>query len=168
MASNRPTRTMAFNVVGPSPTSIVYIPLATPTATASGRILVTYSNAQPSNSAAGVYNLNHGIVAWDLLEDANGAVTLTTAPVVLWDDISVVYGASAIAYDSATSSVYVGVGGEPGVAAATYAANNVGYNVEKFTYDTAANTLTRVTVDSRPFIHGDATTKCINGIAIGI
>lgn len=167
MASNRPTKTMAFNAVGPTPTSIVYIPMPTPTATATGRILVTYSNNQTSNSAAGTYNLNHGIVAWDVLEDNLGAVTLSNAPVVLWDDMSVVYGASAITYDSASSSVYVGVGGEPGVAAATYATNVVGYNVEKFTYSLSANTLTRVTISNRPFIHGDATTKCISGIAIG-
>lgn len=166
-ASNRPSRIMAFNATGPSPTSIVYIPLATPTATASGRIIVTYSAAQVSNSAAGVYNLNHGIVAWDVLEDAVGGVTLTTAPVVLWDDISVVYGASAITYDPTDSSLYVGVGGEPGIGVAAYATAGVGYNVEKFHYDVAANTLTRVTVNNRSFIHGDATTKCITGLAVG-
>ena len=166
-ASNRPSRVMAFNAAGPAPTSLVYIPLATPTATATGRIIATYSANQISNSAAGVYNLNHGVVAWDVLEDAVGGVTLTTSPVVLWDDISVVYGASAIAYDSTTSSLYVAVGGEPGVAVGAYATNNVGYNVEKFTYSVSANTLTRVTVNNRSFIHGDATTKCISGLAIG-
>ena len=166
-ASNRPARVMAFNALGPQPTSMVYIPLATPTATATGRLIVTYSAAQVSNSAAGLYNLNHGIVAWDVLEDAVGGVTLTTAPVVLWDDMSVVYGASAIAYDSTDSSIYVGVGGEPGVAVAAYSTNNVGYNVEKFTYSVSANTLTRVTVNNRAFIPGNATTKCISGITVG-
>ena len=166
-ASNRPARVMAFNALGPAPTSMVYIPLASPTATATGRLIVTYSAAQVSNSAAGVYNLNHGIVAWDVLEDAVGGVTLTTAPVVLWDDMSVVYGASAIAYDSSDSSIYVGVAGEPGVAVAAYTTNNVGYNVEKFSYSVSANTLTRVTVNNRSFIHGDATTKCISGLTVG-
>ncbi len=164
-ASNIPQRTWATAVVGPSPTSMVYIP-TTSVASITGRLIVTVANNVTSNSLAGVYNFNHGIVSWDINETAYGTVAISN-PVVLYDNASVVYGPSAITYDSASTSIYVGVGGEPGVAAANFATNNVPYNVEKFTYSLSANTLTRVAPNNQPFVQGTAITKCVSGLIVG-
>ena len=64
-----------------------------------------------------------------------------------------------------TKSLYVATGGEPG--AADMSTNNVGYNIEKFTLDTATPLLTRVHVANNPFIKGAANTKCISGLMLG-
>ena len=164
-ASNIPQRTFATAAVGPSPTAMVYIP-TTSVASITGRLIVAVANNVTANSAAGVYNFNHGIVSWDVNETAYGTVTISN-PFILFDNASIVYGPSAIAYDAASSSIYVGVGGEPGVAAANFATNNVPYNIEKFTYSISANTLTRVSVNNKPFIQGTAITKCVSGIVVG-
>lgn len=162
-ASNLPQRIFATNANGSSPTAMVYVPMPTGFAF-TGKLFVTYANGQTSNSNAGTYNFNHGIASWEVNETAYGTVTLLN-PVVVWDNASVVYGPSAIAYDAASSTLYVGVGGEPGVV--NMATNNVAYNVEKFTVDLAANTLTRVSMDNKPFIQGTTLTKCISGLAVG-
>ena len=122
-ASNIPQRTWATSAVGPSPTAMVYVAMPTGSSI-TGRLFVTVGNNVTSNSNAGVYNFNHGIVSWDVTETAYGTVTIAN-PVVLYDNASIVYGPSAIAYDPVESAIYVGVGGEPGVAAATFATNNV-------------------------------------------
>lgn len=166
LATNLPAKTIAFNANGTSPTSMVYIPTGAPVGGVVGKLLVTYSNSQTSNNAAGLYNLNHGLVMWDVSETDVATASLGN-PVILYDDFQVIYGASAIAYDPATSSVYVAVSGEPGVAPAAYATNNVGYNIEKFTLNLANSTVTRVAPNNQPFIRGNANTKCISAMSIG-
>lgn len=162
-ATNLPARTWATTANGSSPTAMVYVPM-TSAFSYTGKLFVTYANSQTSNSNAGVYNFNHGIVSWEVNETAYGTVTLQN-PVVLWDNASVVYGASAIAYDADSSSLFVGVGGEPGVV--NLATNNVAYNVEKFTVSLANNTLTRVAINNKPFVQGTTLTKCISGLVVG-
>jgi len=166
LATNLVAKTVAFNaVVGTSPTSMVYID--TPGGATTGKLLVTYSNNQQSNTtAAGAYNVNHAIVAIDVNDTALGTTTLGPAT-ILWDDYSIVYGASAMAYDASTNSLYVAVGGEPGVAPAAYAANSVGYNIEKFTLDTTNWTLSRVAPNNQAFIRGNENTKCISDMKLG-
>ncbi len=107
---------------------------------------------------------NHGIVQWDVTETSATVATLSN-PVLLFDNISVVYGISAMTYDADTKSLYVATGGEPGVV--DMSTNNVGYNIEKFTLDTATPLLTRVHVANNPFIKGAANTKCISGLMLG-
>lgn len=166
MASNLASKAIAFNAAGTSPTSSVYIPTGAPLGSVTGKLIVSLSNSQTSNNAAGVYNLNHGIVMYDVTETDLATITISN-PVVLFDDFTVVYGASAMAYDPATSSLYVAVGGEPGIAAANYATANVGYNIEKFSLNLTNSTLTRVAPNNQPFIRGNANTKCISSMSLG-
>lgn len=74
---------IAFNASGTSPTAMVYIPQPVGSAV-TGKLIVAYSNDQIANSAVGVYNLNHGIVQWDVTETSATVATLNN-PVILYD-----------------------------------------------------------------------------------
>lgn len=166
-AANLALNTVAFNATGTSPTSMLLIPFVSGSVTA--KLIVSYSNGQTSNNAGGVYNLNHGIVSWDVSETSSTAGTLTN-PVVLYDNPTYIFGVSAMVYDSDTQSLYVATAGDPGVINQT--TNGYGYNVEKFSVDfTRAQStgleLTRQANNNLPFIRGGANTKCISGMAIG-
>lgn len=151
---------------GASLTSFVYIPTPAPAVT-TGKLLVTYS-ASVAAALDNNTNFNHGIVMWDVTEAADTtaatAVTFTT-PLIIWRDESVVFAPSAIAYDSTDSSIYVAVGGDIGAADQT--AKNYGYNIEKFTLDLSTPSLTRVSTNNKPFIVGNAYTKCVSDISVG-
>ncbi|MES2801437.1 MAG: hypothetical protein V4654_03010 [Bdellovibrionota bacterium] len=166
-AANLPVNTVAFNALGTSPTSMLLIPFVSGSVTA--KLIVSYSNGQTSNSAAGNYNLNHGIVSWDVTETSSTEGTLSN-PVVLYDNPIYIFGVSAMVYDSDTQLLYVATAGDPGVVNQT--TNNYGYNVEKFSVSfTNAQTtgleLTRQASNNLPFIRGGANTKCISGMALG-
>ena len=166
-AANLAVNTVAFNAAGTSPTSMLLIPFVSGSVTA--KLIVSYSNGQTSNSAAGTYNLNHGIVSWDVSETSSTAGTLSN-PVVLYDNPTYIFGVSAMAYDSSTQSLFVATAGDPGVINQT--TNNYGYNVEKFSVDfTRAQStgleLTRQANNNLPFIRGGANTKCISSMALG-
>ncbi len=153
---------LTFAATGASPTSMVYIPTPAPAVT-SGKLLVTYSssiNTQFDNNT----NFNYGVVMWDVTETSDTAATVNN-PVILWRDESVVWAPSAITYDASTSSVYVAVGGA--ISNMNQTTNNYGYNVEKFTLDMVAPSLTRVSINNQPFISGNSQTKCISNLAIG-
>lgn len=161
-ASAVSTGAIAFNTNGTSPTGMVFI--STSGGAATGKLIVAYSNDQLTNNNAGAYNVNHAIVMWDVTEGTN-SVTFNN-PVILYDDVSVIYGISALAYDPDTASLYVATGGEPSVA--NMATNNVGYNIEKFTLDINTPLLTRVTAaGNQPFIKGGSNTKCISSMVLG-
>lgn len=162
--TNAPNLTgpVTFVGTGASLTSMVYIPTPAP-ATTAGKLLVTYSAsvaAQLDNNTT----FNHGVVMWDITETSDTAATITN-PVILWRDESVVFAPSAITYDATDSSIYVAVGGSPGLV--SQSAQNFGYNVEKFTLDMATPKLTRVSTNNQPFIIGNAYTKCISNLTIG-
>lgn len=165
-AANLMAGTVAFNANSTSPTAAVFIPR--PNGTYTGKLLVAYSNGQTSNNAAGVYNLNHGLVMWDVDEPTVSSATLTN-PVVVFDDTTVLFGVSAMTYDPQSSSIYVATAGEPGVVNQT--TNGYGYNIERlsvaFDAATGAPTLTRITNDGKSFIKGGAKTKCISSLAVG-
>lgn len=163
-ASNLTTGTVAFNTNGTSPTSMVYIPYTSGTIT--GKLIVSYSNGQTSNNNAGTYNLNHGIVIWDISETTTTA-TLTN-PIVLYDNVSYLFGISAMTYDPDSGYLYVATAGEPG--AANQTTNGYGYNIEKFSLTfnaTGAPLLTRLLYNNQPYIKGGAYTKCVSGLTIG-
>lgn len=161
-ASNLVSQTVAFNAVGTSPTSMVYI--ATPNSlTTVGKLLVTYSNGQVSNNAAGVYNLNHGIVIWDVSEPSVSAATLSN-PVVLYDDTSYLFGASAMVYDADTSVLYVAVAGEKAVANQT--TNSVPYNIEKFNLDLSNLASPKLTRLSTAVVGGN-NMRCVSDMKLG-
>ena len=161
-ASNLVSQAVVFNTNSTTPTAMVYIPTPESSSIA-GKLIVAYSNGQTSNYPAGVYTLNHGIVSWDVTEPSASTATLTN-PVVLYDDASYVFAASAMAYDPATSSLFVAVAGEPGVINLT--TNSIGYNIEKFTLNLSSltsPTLNRVST----IVRGGNHTKCISDMKIG-
>jgi hypothetical protein len=144
---------------------MVLIPFSSGTIKA--KLIVSYANSQTSNNNAGVYNLNHGIVAWDVSETSASAATLTN-PVVIYDNTTHIFGISAMAYDSETKSLYVATAGDPG--AINQTTNGYGYNVQKFTLDLSKTTgpeLSLVMPNNLPFIRGGANTKCISAMALG-
>ncbi len=165
-AANLTSGPVVFNANGTSPTAAVFIP--EPNGTITGKLLVAYSNGQTSNNAGGTYNLNHGLVMWDVDEPSAATASLTN-PVVVFDDSTVLFGISALTYDHLSGSVYVATAGEPG--AVNQTTNGYGYNVEKFSISfdssTHAATLKRITRAGKPFIKGGAITKCISSLALG-
>lgn len=164
-AENLTQETVSFHPNGTSPTSMVFIPFAN--GTKIGKILVSYSNGQTSNNLTGTYTLNHGLVMWDVDETGADAATLSN-PVVVFDDNTIVFGVSAMAYDPLTGYLYVATAGEPGVVNQT--TNAYGYNIEKFSVAIDSNgspTVTRVSNAGKPFIKGGAHTKCISGLSLG-
>lgn len=153
--------TITFTANGVNPTSMVYIKTPSP-ATTTGKLLVTYApalNTGLNNNTT----LNHAVVLWDVTETSSTAVTINN-PIVLYRNYTVVFAPSAIAYDESTNSVYVAVG--PNIASANQTTNNLGYNIEKFTLDLNTPSLTRVSVDNKPFIKGNSQTKCITSMAL--
>ena len=68
------------------------------------------------------------------------------------------YGISAMAYDSVDNSLYVAT-------AISSATTVVNYSIEKLSYNPSAKTLTRVTSDL-PFYNYGVDTKCISSLAI--
>jgi hypothetical protein len=156
---------VAMAATGSSLTSSVYIPTPSPALT-TGKLIVSYGPSvitQFDNNTT----FNTGIVVWDVTEtaDLTAAVSVTfTNPTIVWRDDSVVWAPSAMAYDSTDNSLYVAVGGAPGVINQT--TSNFGYNVEKFTLNTSTFLLTRVAVNNAPFIQGNAYTKCISDLKL--
>jgi hypothetical protein len=154
---------VTFNAAGASPTAMVIIPGASAT---TYKMIVAYSTPIATlfdNNTS----FNTGLVVWDVTEGSDTAVTFTN-PIIIYRNTTVVWAPSALAYDAATSSLYVAVGGAPGVINQT--ASNYGYNIEKFTVDLAAvapaTVLTRVHKDFKPFFEGNESTRCISGLAI--
>jgi hypothetical protein len=139
---------------------MVYIP----TGSGAGKLLVAYGPtvaADMSNTST----LSHAIVAWTVTESSGTAATLTS-PVVLSNKLDAVFGISAMAYDSVDNSLYVAGASQIGVANQTTA--GYGYKIEKFTYDSTANTLTLVRgSNNEPFLDRSSSTKCINSLAVG-
>lgn len=161
------TGPILFNAAGASPTAMVHIPDASVANT--GKLLVAYStpvNTLFDNNT----NFNTGIVAWDVTETSDTAVTFTN-PTIIYRNTSVVWAPSAMTYDSANRTLYVAVGGAPGVINQT--TSTYGYSIEKFTLDLttpASPILTRVpSTTNGPFFNGrnlgDAT-RCISSIVL--
>ena len=151
-----------FSATGPALTSMVYIPTPAPAVT-TGKLLVTYS-ASVNTAFDNNTNFNYGVVSWDITETSDTAATITN-PVILFRDESILWAPSAITYDATTNSVYVAVGGSPGLVNQT--TQNFGYNIEKFTLDMNTPMMTRVSINNQPFIVGNSQTKCISHMAIG-
>lgn len=160
-ASNLVSQGVSFTAAGPSPTSMVYIP--TPqSSTLAGKLFVSYSNGSLSNNVSGTYVLNHGIVSWDVAETSTTSATITN-PVVLYDDISYVYGASAMAYDAETSELYVAVAGEKSVN--NQVTNGIPYNIEKFSVNMTSLTDVKLT-RMQTIVIGGNNMRCISDMEI--
>ncbi len=155
---------VAFPASGSSLTSMVYIPTPPPAVT-TGKLIVSYSGAT-ATAFDNNTTFNYGIVMWNVNETADsgaGVVTVDT-PTIIWRDESVTWAPSAMAYDASSGSLFVAVGGSPGLINQTTQA--YGYNIEKFTLDLATPLLTRVSKNNQPHIIGNSNTKCVSHMMI--
>lgn len=138
-----------------TPTAAVYIPGTT---SGSGKLLVAVSTST-ANTASQTTN---AIIQYDVTDSGNvatGSVTFSNAK-VLYNNDDVIFGVSAMAYDSENSSLFVAT-------ANSQAATVVGYNIEKFTYDSTNATLTRVTqAGGAPFQYANAMNKCVSSMMV--
>lgn len=152
---------ITFAATGSAPTAMVFIPGAT---AGTGKLIVGYSSTvvgETSNNAV----LNYALVAWDVNETSATAATLST-PVVLNRQLDVVFGISAIQYDSETKELYVATASQTGVMNQTTA--GYGYKIEKFKYDPAVlNEATLVRENNKPFMERTSGTKCITSMVLG-
>jgi DNA-binding beta-propeller fold protein YncE len=104
-------------------------------------LLVAYSSSTAT--------LNY-IYAYDINESTSAITGATQA----YYDTSVVYGPTAMAYDSTTGAVYVANG-----------TTVMGNSIEKFAYDPTTKRLTRAVGVS--FAVPTANTNCVNSMYIG-
>ena len=153
--------TVTFPGTGSSLTSMVYIPTPAP-ATTTGKLIVAYSGST-ATAFDNNTTFNYGIVMWNVTEGSDTAVTIDT-PTIIWRDESITWAPSAMAFDASTNSLYVAVGGSPGLINQTTQA--YGYNIEKFTLDINTPIMTRVSANNQPFIVGNAYTKCITNMIV--
>lgn len=156
------TGPLTFNATnGVSPTAMVYVPPSG--AIATGSLIVGYSSAVSTDLNNGT-NLVYAIVKWTVTETSDTAATLT-APVVLYNNFTNIFGISAMAYDAEDSSLYVATASQAGVA--NQATAGYGYKIEKFTLDLNTPALTLVRSNNLPYLDRSSATKCISSLIIG-
>jgi len=159
-----------INAAGASPTAMVYIP--TPSGPTTGKLIVALGPATAAE-LDNTTNLNNGIVMYDVTETSDTVATIANSGTVLYESGSILFGVSAMTYDSTDGSLYVATASQPGVANQTTQA--YGYKVEKFHLDLSKAgvspqlTLIRDTSvsPSKPFIERNSLTKCITGLQVG-
>lgn len=83
-------------------------------------------------------------------------------PVNGYENPSAVYGASAMTYDEVQGYLYVATGG---AVTTNFTTGNVPYNIEKFSFNPADKTFTRV--GSTTFYQGNMETRCISAMFVG-
>lgn len=123
------------------PTALVYL-------ASSNQLLVAYGSSTNAVDLNSIYAYDINITTGAI----SGATKLIDGSVTNY-----VFGISAMAYDSETNHLYVGTAN--GTSAVV---NN--YNIEKFTYDSATKTLTRV--GTSPFAQSHNDSKCISDMMI--
>ncbi|MEK6773402.1 MAG: hypothetical protein AABY64_05650 [Bdellovibrionota bacterium] len=128
------------------PTAMAYV-------AASNQLIVAYAGNATTASLNSIYvydvNETSGVINnATVIYDSN--LYPSTYPYLL-------YGISAMTFDSATNELYVSTG----ISTATTVVN---YAIEKFTYNSTLKTLARV--GSVPFYNYGIDTKCISGMAI--
>lgn len=128
-------------------TDIEYLP-------GSGQVLVLMADVTTNNNMNSVYVYDIDPVAntitngQSLLEN-NSAAGSKNAPYL--------YGASAMEFDASSNTLYIAMANAIGATVANY-------NIEKFTYDPVAKTLTRV--GSSPWSQGWVGSKCISSMLV--
>ena len=128
-------------------------PVALSYVSASNQLIVAYAGTAVTTSINSIY-------VYDVNETSNtitnatriydASLYPTTYPYLL-------YGISAMTYDSATEELYVAT-------ANSTATTVVNYLIEKFKYDPAAKSITRI--GTVPFYNYGLDTKCISGMVI--
>ncbi len=129
-----------------SPTALVYV-------SASNQLIVAYAgNATTANlNSIYVYDVNEtsGVI--------NNATVIYDSSLYPATYPYLLYGISAMAFDSTTNELYVSTG----ISTATTVVN---YAIEKFTYNSTLKTIARV--GSVPFYNYGIDTKCIAGMTV--
>ena len=153
-------------VAGASPTAMVYIP--TPGGATAGKLIVGLSAAVPGDLNNGT-NLTYAIVMYDITETSAAVATISATATILYRDFSNIFGISAMAFDSASNTLYVATASQPGTA--NQATQAYGYKVEKFNVDLNATTVPKLTLvrgsNNEPFIDRSSLTKCISSMTVG-
>lgn len=129
-------------------------PVALSYVSANNQLIVAYAGTATTTSINSIY-------VYDVNE-ATGAITNATR---IYDSSLypttysyLLYGISAMAYDSSANELYVAT-------AISTATTVVNYAIEKFTYDPTGKAITRV--GSVPFYNYGLDTKCISGMTVG-
>ena len=128
-------------------TDIEYLP-------GSGQVLVLMADVTTNNNMNSVYVYDIDPVAntitngQSLLEN-NSSAGIKNAPYL--------YGASTMEFDASSNTLYIAMANAIGATVANY-------NIEKFTYDPVAKTLTRV--GSSPWSQGWFGSKCISSMLV--
>lgn len=159
-ASNITGPAIAFPAVeGVNVTAMQYIS----TGTGTGKLITAYSaaSAAPADLNNGT-NQNYALVLWDVSETATTATI--NNPVILYRDFSIIFGVSAMAYDSTTNHLYVAAASQPGSSNQTSA--GYGYKVEKFLLDINAPSLTLIQANNKPYLDRSSATKCISSMIV--
>lgn len=137
-----------------SPSATGY-PVAMAYVAASNQLIVAYGGNAMTTDLNSIY-------VYDINESTN---TFTNATKI-YDSANsgtygyLMYGISAMTYDSADNSLYIAT-------AISNATTVVNYNIEKFTYDPTGKTLTRVSSGGNPFYVYGVDTKCISSMFVG-
>lgn len=142
-----------------TPTALAYVS----TGAGTGKLLVAYSSSTNNGTTAGT--LNNALVMYDFTENTAAGETATlTNGRILYNDDDYFSGVSAMAFDSATNTLYVSrvdanaiVGGVPN-----------GYLIERFTVDLTTPGATRVQDDDNSsFEEANTFTNCITSMFVG-
>lgn len=137
-----------------APTANAY-PVASVYVAATKQLIVAYAGNAVTTALNSIY-------LYDIDETTNvisGATVLYDASLYPATYNYLLYGISAMAYDSATKSLFVST-------AISTAVTVVNYAIEKFTFDPTAKTITRVTTSSAPFYNYGIDTKCISSMIV--
>lgn len=94
--------------------------------------------------------------------DDTATSNIISDPVNGYENPSAIYGASAMTYDEEEGYLYVATGG---AVTTNFTTGNVPYNIEKFSFNPADKTFTRV--GSTTFYPGNMETRCISSMFVG-
>lgn len=117
-----------------------------------GRLVVAYAGTNAANqNSLYTYAVDEAATSNIISDETKG-----------FEDPTVMYGASALAYDDQEGYLYVAVGGS---VATNLTTGNVPYRIEKFSFNPATKVFTRV--GSSAFYVGNIETRCISSLFIG-
>lgn len=132
-------------VAGAYPTSSAYMP-------AFQRLVVAYAGTNAANQNS----------LYTYAIDDTATVNIVSDPVNGYENSSVLYGASAMTYDTKNGYLYVATGANVSTNLTT---GNAPYKIEKFSFNPVDKTFSRM--GSTTFYAGNIETRCISSIVIG-
>lgn len=141
-----------------TPTSIVFIP----TGTGTGKLLVAYASSTGNQPQATANGLNNALVMYDFTESTTDPESASLSNGTVLFNGTAFFGVSAIAYDSATNSLYAATVKTPGLLPPD------GFHIEKFTIDLTTPGATRVLdADNSSFENSNTFNNCVTSMFVG-